>query len=138
MRVAVLDDYEGLAATCDDWSRLGRVDVLFYSDHCETDEELVERLSYADVVVTTGERTTLTAAILELLPGVQLVVTLGPNNAVDLPAATELGIAVSATEPPVFPDGNAEPTPTDYRTHYARAVDIIEAFRAGDVILARN
>jgi lactate dehydrogenase-like 2-hydroxyacid dehydrogenase len=137
MRVAVLDDADGIAERSADWASLGRVDVLFHDDHVTDPDALVMRLSYADVVVLTGERTVLSSDLLERLPGIQLVITMGSDSAVDLDAATELGMTVCATD--VLEAAAAETaSPEDLAKHYGRACDIVRSFRSGDVILARN
>jgi len=137
MRVAVLDDADGIAKQSADWQRLGRVDVLVHDDHLTDPDALVTRLSYADVVVLTGERTVLSSDLLERLPGIQLIITMGADAAVDLDAATELGMTVCATD--VVDAGAAlSASPEDLAKHYNRACDIVESFRSGEVILARN
>jgi lactate dehydrogenase-like 2-hydroxyacid dehydrogenase len=138
MRVTVRDDYENIASSRPIWNDLERVDTTFHSDHCSDDDELVERLSYADVVVTVGGRTVLTSDLLERLPGVQLIVTTGDNEAVDIEAATELGITVCGTTPTVKQDGSTGLSEEDLDRHFAHAVAIIKAFRAGDALPSRN
>jgi phosphoglycerate dehydrogenase-like enzyme len=134
----VLDDVDHIAAGLDQWDRLGKVDVAFHPDRAGDDDELVEWLSYAEVVVTVDERTILTADLLERLPAIQVVITHGPNRAVDLEAATELGITVCAAEPPDRISLDHNRTFEEYQAYFGRAIDIIESFRAGTVILARN
>ncbi len=51
-RIAVLDDYQSVAAEFCDWSRVpGPVEVVEFSDHVGDEDALVERLSSFDVVV---------------------------------------------------------------------------------------
>jgi phosphoglycerate dehydrogenase-like enzyme len=94
-RVAVLDDYQGVALGCADWSAL---EVEVFPDHVADDDALVERLAPFDVVVAMRERTPFTRARLERLPNLRLLVTTGMRNAsIDLDAAREQGITVCGT-----------------------------------------
>ena len=98
LRVAVLDDYQGVAADAD-WSGVpGRVEVEGLRRHIEDSDELAAALEPFDVVVAMRERTPLGAALFDRLPNLRLVVTTGPMNAViDVAAAAERGITVSGT-----------------------------------------
>ncbi|MGZ4467850.1 MAG: D-2-hydroxyacid dehydrogenase family protein [Nocardioidaceae bacterium] len=98
MRVAVLDDYQGVAREMADWSRVdGEVDV--FRDHVADPGELVRRLQPYDVVVLMRERTPFPRAVVEALPHLRLLVTTGRRNAsVDVDAARERGVTVCGTE----------------------------------------
>lgn len=80
--VAVLDDYQGVAAECADWSRLGRdADIRFIREHIDDEDRLVEVLRDCHVVVAMRERTPLRATVLGKLDELRLVVTTGMRNA---------------------------------------------------------
>ena len=98
-RVAVLDDYQGVAESLADWGSLGAdVAVEFFSDHLEDEIRLVERLRPFDIVALMRERTPFTRTLIEGLPGLRLIVTAGKRNAsVDVKAASERGITVCGT-----------------------------------------
>jgi phosphoglycerate dehydrogenase-like enzyme len=98
-RVAVLDDYQGVALTMADWSALdGRATIDSFRDHIVGDDELVQRLADYDVLVCMRERTAITRSVLERLPRLRLLVTTGPfNAAIDVTAAHEQGIVVCGT-----------------------------------------
>jgi phosphoglycerate dehydrogenase-like enzyme len=102
MRVAVLDDYQGVAMDMADWSRVlaqGEVDV--FRDHITDPAGLRERLAPYDVVVLMRERTPLPAEVIEQLPRLKLVVTTGRRNpAIDIEAARRRGIPVCNTASP--------------------------------------
>jgi phosphoglycerate dehydrogenase-like enzyme len=107
MRIAVLDDYQGVALSSADWSpvtsRTGPTGetctVEVFRDHVSEPDALVERLAAFDAVVVMRERTPLTAAVLGQLPRLRLVVTTGRRNAsIDLAAAAAAGITVCGTE----------------------------------------
>ncbi len=99
VRVAVLDDYQGVALTVADWSALGdRAEVVAFSDHLTDDDAVVQRLMAFDVVVAMRERTPFPRILLRRLPRLRLLVTTGMRNkSIDLAGAEELGITVSGT-----------------------------------------
>jgi phosphoglycerate dehydrogenase-like enzyme len=99
LRIAVLDDHQGAAATYADWSRLPEpVEVVTFADHVADAGALVRRLRGVDVVVAMRERTPFPRAVLERLPDLRLLVTTGSRNAsIDVAAAAERGIAVCGT-----------------------------------------
>jgi phosphoglycerate dehydrogenase-like enzyme len=93
-RVAVLDDYQQVAAGYADWSG---VDVDFVGAHL-TGNTLVERLAGRDVVVAMRERTPFPREVLERLPDLRMLITTGMRNrSVDVAAAGELGVLVTGT-----------------------------------------
>lgn len=98
-RMAILDDYQSVALAMADWSVLDdRVETVAFSDHVSDEDALVERLREFDGVVVMRERTGLPGRVLERLPLLQLIVTSGSANAaLDLEAATRLGITVQGT-----------------------------------------
>jgi len=98
-RVAVLDDYQGVALASADWASLGSdVAVQAFSDHLADRDRLAERLAGFTVVVAMRERTPFPRDLLARLPDLRLLVTTGMKNAsIDVPAAAELGITVCGT-----------------------------------------
>ena len=99
MRVAVLDDYQGVAREMAGWSSLGTdCEVTFFRDHLADLDLLVQRLKDFEIVVAMRERTPFPRALLEKLPRLRLLVTTGMRNAsVDLAAARERGVVVCGT-----------------------------------------
>ena len=99
MKVAVLDDYQGVAESLADWSQLPQgTEVTFFSDHLTSEDALANRLAGFDVVMGMRERTPFPRSLLERLPNLRLLVTTGRRNAsFDIEAASDLGIAVSGT-----------------------------------------
>ncbi|NEK57017.1 D-2-hydroxyacid dehydrogenase family protein [Geodermatophilus sabuli] len=98
-RIAVLDDYQTVAAASADWSALpGTAEVAFFADHVDDADRLVRRLEPFDVVVAMRERTPFPRALLERLPRLRLLVTTGARNAaIDLAAARAHGVTVCGT-----------------------------------------
>ncbi|MFF7468856.1 NAD(P)-dependent oxidoreductase [Streptomyces sp. NPDC008092] len=97
MRIAILDDYQGVALGLADWESL-RADVQVFSDAFDGEGEVVAALADFEVVVAMRERTPFPASTLGRLPRLKLLVTTGPvNAAIDVAAARRLGITVCGT-----------------------------------------
>lgn len=100
IHVAILDDYQGIALEMADWSVLSpdcRVQV--FEDHLTDLDALTDRLRDFEVVTCMRERTPFRRDLLERLPNLRLLVTTGMRNAaIDLKAATDLGILVCGTD----------------------------------------
>jgi phosphoglycerate dehydrogenase-like enzyme len=109
-RIAVLDDYQYVAASLADWSQLPEaVEVVEFADHIGDVDTLVTRLQPFDVVVAMRERTPFPRAVLERLPNLRLLVTTGARNpSIDVAAARECGVTVCGTG--AHPTGTAELT----------------------------
>lgn len=99
MKIAVLDDYQGVALESADWSAvMSRAEVVAYSDHLLDEEALAGRLRDSEVVVLMRERTAFPKSLFERLPKLRLLVTTGMRNAaVDVRAAAEAGVTVCGT-----------------------------------------
>ena len=109
-RIAVLDDYQSVAAAFADWSQVPEpLEVVEFSDHLADEDALAARLEPFDVVVAMRERTPFPRALLRRLPNLRLLVTTGAKNAsIDKDAARELGITVCGTG--AHPSGPVELT----------------------------
>jgi phosphoglycerate dehydrogenase-like enzyme len=110
LRIAVLDDYQGVSGHYADWSTLPEpAEVTVFGDHLDDEDAVARRLAPFDVVVAMRERTPFPRSLLERLPGLRLLVTTGARNAsIDVSAAAERGIAVCGTG--AHPSGTAELT----------------------------
>jgi phosphoglycerate dehydrogenase-like enzyme len=82
-----------------DWSVLpSDCQVRAFNDHVNDLEPLVDRLQDFEIVTCMRERTPFRRDLLERLPNLRLLVTTGMRNAaIDLKAATDLGILVCGT-----------------------------------------
>src|SRR3954447_22257040 len=98
-RIAVLDDYQSVAADFCDWSTVsGPVDVTTFTDTLTDEDALAERLEPFDVLVAMRERTRFERSLLERLPNLKLLVTTGMRNkSIDTQAANDNGITVCGT-----------------------------------------
>jgi phosphoglycerate dehydrogenase-like enzyme len=99
IRCTVLDDFQGVALRCADWSVLAPdVEVTALAEHLADEDALVAALADTEVLVVMRERTPLTASLLARLPALRLVVTSGMRNAsIDREAAQARGIVVCGT-----------------------------------------
>ncbi|MBX3567853.1 MAG: D-2-hydroxyacid dehydrogenase family protein [Rhizobiaceae bacterium] len=100
MRLAILDDYQGVAASMVDWASISGVSVVPFRDHVHDADELVARLTGFDAVMRIRERTSFTRDILRRLPQLKLILATGMRNArsLDLTATDDLGITVCTTD----------------------------------------
>jgi phosphoglycerate dehydrogenase-like enzyme len=99
MKIALLDDYQGVALDCADWSKLrDRSQITVFRDTITDPDALVKRLEDFEIIGIMRERTPFPRALLERLPKLRLLVTTGHRNAsVDVAAAQERGVVVCGT-----------------------------------------
>jgi phosphoglycerate dehydrogenase-like enzyme len=99
IRCTVLDDFQGVALGCADWSVLAPdVEVTVLTEHLTDEDALVTALAASEIVVVMRERTPLTASLLARLPALRLIVTTGMGNAsIDREAAQAQGIVLCGT-----------------------------------------
>ena len=98
-KVALLDDYQRVAPQYADWDSLSpQGSVTVFHDHLTDEDAIVERLQGFDAVMALRERTPFPRSLLERLPNLKLIASAGMRNAaIDMDAATELGIVVCGT-----------------------------------------
>jgi phosphoglycerate dehydrogenase-like enzyme len=99
MKVAILDDYQNVALTMADWSRVeSKAEVTVFTDHVSDPDAVVARLQPFDVLCVMRERTPLPRPILERLPGLKMIASTGPGNAsIDQQAVRERNIHLTDT-----------------------------------------
>ena len=95
MKIAILDDYHGVAESYADWSALGpQASVQVFREYLPQAQRSAALRPF-DVIVIMRERTPFPAELIEALPSLRLLVTTGlRNNAVDLAACKAKGIVV--------------------------------------------
>jgi phosphoglycerate dehydrogenase-like enzyme len=94
-KVAILDDYAGVAMRVADWSPVQNRSEITAFDHHLSEEEAAVALRTFDVVCTLRERMALPRTLIERLPNLKLITIVGstlPN--LDVAAASEHGILV--------------------------------------------
>ncbi len=100
MKIAVIDDYQNAFKTLKCFAKLSAHEVVVYTDPETNIDKIAERLSGADVVVLTQQRTFFPRALIEKLTTVKLIGQTGrAATHIDLEACTEKGIVVSAGGP---------------------------------------
>jgi len=73
IRIAVLDDYQGVARTFGDWSVLGPdVQVEVFRKPLATEDEAAAALAGFDVICLMRERLAVPASLLDRLPKLRL------------------------------------------------------------------
>ncbi|MFA5707709.1 D-2-hydroxyacid dehydrogenase family protein [Mycolicibacterium sp.] len=99
MKVAILDDYQGVALQLADWSPVAdRAEITVFTDHLADPDDVVARLAPFDVVFVMRERTPLPREVLERLPRLRMIASNGKvNAAIDMAAAQQQGIEVSGS-----------------------------------------
>ena len=99
-RLALLDDYQQVALQSADWDALSpECSVTVFHDHLTDESAIASRLLDFDAVMALRERTPFQRSLLARLPNLKLIASAGMRNAaIDLEAATELGIVVCGTE----------------------------------------
>src|ERR1700679_1137313 len=97
VKIAVLDDYQGVAFEMADCSAVtARADVDVLRHHLSYADSGVERFLPYGVFCVMRERTPLGAEAIERLPNLKLIASTGPRNAsIDLKAAAARRIAVA-------------------------------------------
>jgi phosphoglycerate dehydrogenase-like enzyme len=95
LKVAILDDYAGVALASADWSTLdGTAEVEVFREHL-SEEQAIDALRPFDVLCTIRERMALPRRLFERLPNLKLVTIIGtglPN--LDMEAATDHGVLI--------------------------------------------
>jgi len=98
-KIAVLDDWQGIAADAADWSALrAQAEVIFFRDAFPSEDALVTALADYDIVLAMRERSRLMKPVIDRLPKLRLLCFTGARNAsVDVAACTARGITVCNT-----------------------------------------
>jgi phosphoglycerate dehydrogenase-like enzyme len=99
-KVAVLDDWQGVARQSADWGPLeARADVTIFTDAFANEDDAVAKLADYDIVLSMRERTPLPATLINRLPKLRMLGMTGARNAsLDTAACTARGIPVCNTQ----------------------------------------
>src|SRR6202166_2997740 len=106
MKIVIPDDYQNLVERLDCYNLIRHHEIIRYREPARDLDQLVERLSEADVVISIRERVEFSRVLLEQLPKLKLIALVGRNSqAIDFQACTEIGIPVSTgkSNSPVAP-----------------------------------
>jgi phosphoglycerate dehydrogenase-like enzyme len=98
-KVAVLDDWQGVARNNADWSKLqARADVVFFATAFENEDDAARQLADFDIVLSMRERTPLPGSLINRLPKLRMLGMTGARNAsLDTAVCTARGIVVCNT-----------------------------------------
>jgi phosphoglycerate dehydrogenase-like enzyme len=98
-KVAVLDDWQGVAKTSADWSPLqARAEVVFFPKAFDDEDDAARQLADFDIVLSMRERTPLPGSLINRLPKLRMLGMTGARNAsLDTAACTARGIVVCNT-----------------------------------------
>jgi phosphoglycerate dehydrogenase-like enzyme len=99
-KVAVLDDWQGVARQSADWFELeSRADVTIFADAFRDEDDAAAQLADFDIVLSMRERTPLPGSLINRLPKLRMLGMTGARNAsLDTPACTARGIVVCNTQ----------------------------------------
>lgn len=130
MKIAVLDDYQNVAAGLAPWHSIEDATVTFLHHWMGSEDEVVETLSGYDTVVAMRERTKFPRGVLQRLPRLRLLVTTGMiNRSIDVAAAAAQGVVVCGT--PGAEDATVEVTWAHILALAHRLVDEDASLRRG-------
>ena len=99
-RVAVLDDWQGVARGAADWTPLqARAEVVFFAEAFADQDDAAAKLAEFDIVLSMRERTPLPGGLINRLPRLRMLGITGARNlSVDMAACTARGIPVCNTQ----------------------------------------
>ncbi|HSU06676.1 MAG TPA: D-2-hydroxyacid dehydrogenase family protein [Acetobacteraceae bacterium] len=98
-RVAVLDDWQGVARGFADWSKLEtRAEVVFFEQAFANEDHAATMLADFEIVLSMRERTPLPASLINRLPKLRMLGMTGARNrSLDVEACTARGVVVCNT-----------------------------------------
>lgn len=99
VKVAVLDDWQGVARQSADWSQLeARAEVTFFADAFATEDAAAAALADFEILLAMRERTHFTASLLKRLPKLKMLGTTSARTlSLDMATATAHGVVVCNT-----------------------------------------
>ena len=99
MKIAIIDDWQDVARTSADWSRLAtRAELIFFTDAFGSEDDAARALADFDIVLTMRERTAFPESLIRRLPKLRMIGITGPSNpTVDVEACTRQGVTVCNT-----------------------------------------
>ena len=106
MKVAILDDYQGVVEQLVDWSTFkDSCEIKVFNQPFENEDNAIENLKNFEALLIMRERTPMTKKLIDGCPKLRFIATSGMRNlGIDLEYAKSKGIIVSGSE------GNKNPT----------------------------
>jgi phosphoglycerate dehydrogenase-like enzyme len=98
-RIAVLDDWQGVAGQSADWSRLSQcAELTFFEQPFDGENAVAQALAEFDIIVAMRERTRFPASLIARLTRLRMIALTGARSwTLDMEACTARGIVVSHT-----------------------------------------
>jgi phosphoglycerate dehydrogenase-like enzyme len=98
-KVAVLDDWQGVAGSSADWTKLeARAEVVFFADAFVDEDDAAQKLADFEIVLSMRERSPLPGSLINRLPKLRMLGMTGARNAsLDTEACTARGVIVCNT-----------------------------------------
>jgi phosphoglycerate dehydrogenase-like enzyme len=98
-RVAVLDDWQGVARSSANWSALtARAEVVFFDQAFRGDDSAAAGLAEFEIILSMRERTPFPASLISQLPRLRMLGITGSHNpSLDVAACTARGVVVCNT-----------------------------------------
>jgi phosphoglycerate dehydrogenase-like enzyme len=98
-KVAVLDDWQGVARASTDWSPLMAIaEVVFFGRAFHDEDDAAEKLADFEIVLSMRERTPLRGSLIDRLPKLRMLgITGSSNRSLDVSACTARGVVVCNT-----------------------------------------
>jgi phosphoglycerate dehydrogenase-like enzyme len=98
-RCAILDDYQNVALSAADWSKVsGDLEIQVFNAHLGAADKVIAALQGFEIVCAMRERTAFPGDVIEKLPQLKLLITTGMRNAsIDVAAAKARGVVVCGT-----------------------------------------
>ena len=99
VKVAVLDDWQGVARASADWSKLQtRAEVVVFAEAFADEDDAAHKLADFEIVLSMRERSPLPGSLIARLPKLRMLGMTGARNAsLDTDACTARGIVVCNT-----------------------------------------
>ena len=99
VKIAILDDWQGVARSSADWSRLAaRAELVFFTDAFASEDEAAGALKDFDILLTMRERTPFPETLIRRLPKLRMLsITGAANRSLDVEACTRQGVTVCNT-----------------------------------------
>jgi phosphoglycerate dehydrogenase-like enzyme len=99
VKIAIIDDWQGVARSSADWSRLAaRAELVFFADAFGSEDDAALALADFDIILTMRERTAFPKRLISRLTKLRMICITGPSNpTVDVEACTRQGVTVCNT-----------------------------------------
>jgi phosphoglycerate dehydrogenase-like enzyme len=101
VKIAILDDWQGVARSSADWSRLAaRAELVFFADAFGSEEDAARALEDFDILLTMRERTAFPETLIRRLPKLRMISVTAPSNPLlDVDSCKRQGVTVCNTPP---------------------------------------